>query len=80
MSLALSSLRFRPSIVYRRCLATASTSTAPAKTKFSQSLDNGPSFEDFLSEEPAERIVLGNTKGYDPCIIGPYELLSRKFL
>ncbi|PPQ70968.1 hypothetical protein CVT26_014234 [Gymnopilus dilepis] len=63
MSLALSSLRFRPSIVYRRCLATASTSTAPAKTKFSQSLDNGPSFEDFLSEEPAERIVLGNTKG-----------------
>ena len=50
---------------YRRYLATTpSTTTSPLpRTDFRKSLDNGPSFHDFISGESSERVVLGNTKG-----------------
>jgi lipoic acid synthetase len=41
-----------------RCLATPSSS----KSSFSQTLAKGPSLDDFLSEDPPSRVVLGNTK------------------
>jgi len=47
---------------FKRCLAT--TSSPPvAKSEFRDTLDHGPSLDVFLSGEPVERIVLGNTKG-----------------
>ncbi|KAF8912782.1 mitochondrial Lipoyl synthase [Gymnopilus junonius] len=61
MPSVLNSLRVRPSVAYRRCLATASSTSA--RTKLVNSLENGPTFDDFLSGEAPERIVLGNTKG-----------------
>jgi hypothetical protein len=36
----------------------------PSLSEFRQKLANGPSFGDFVSENP-DRIVLGNTKGYE---------------
>ncbi|KAF8559200.1 lipoic acid synthase [Imleria badia] len=60
-------LSFRHSTLYRtqvRCLATPSSVSPPnAKSGFSQSLDNGPSLDDFISGEPVQKVVLGNTKG-----------------
>ncbi|KAF8844036.1 lipoic acid synthase [Paxillus ammoniavirescens] len=48
-----------------RCLATPSSSapTHNARTSFSDDLANGPSLDDFISEAPVQRVVLGNTKG-----------------
>ncbi|KAH8100600.1 hypothetical protein BXZ70DRAFT_938008 [Cristinia sonorae] len=43
--------------LYARSLATPSTS----KGSFSQTLAEGPSFEDFVSDNVSERVVLGNT-------------------
>jgi lipoic acid synthetase len=40
-----------------RCLATPSS-----KADFSQTLEGGPSLDDFISGDVSERIVLGNTK------------------
>jgi lipoic acid synthetase len=51
-----------------RCLATPSPSapTHNVRTSFSDDLANGPSLDDFISEAPVQRVVLGNTKGYVP--------------
>lgn len=47
-----------------RCLATPSSVTPPkTNSGFSRQLDNGPSLDDFISGEPVQRVVLGNTKG-----------------
>ncbi|KAF9229427.1 Lipoyl synthase [Gyrodon lividus] len=61
---------FRHVAVYRsrsqiRCLATPSTSASShkVKTSFSDVLADGPSLNDFISGGPAQRVVLGNTKG-----------------
>ena len=50
---------------YRRYLATtpSTTRTTSPLPDFRTSLDNGPSFHDFISGESSERVVLGNTKG-----------------
>ncbi|KAH9486805.1 Lipoyl synthase, mitochondrial [Psilocybe cubensis] len=56
-------LRTCPSFAQRRCLATASSFATPSGSKFKQTLDNGPSLDDFISGDVPERIVLGNTKG-----------------
>jgi hypothetical protein len=43
----------------------------PALSEFRQKLAKGPSLDDFVSETP-DRIVLGNTKGYEPhptCVV-----------
>ncbi|OJT11364.1 Lipoyl synthase, mitochondrial [Trametes pubescens] len=40
-----------------RCLATPSSS----KGRFSQTLENGPSFDDFVADRVPERVILGNT-------------------
>lgn len=40
-----------------RCLATPSSS----KGRFSQTLEDGPSFDDFVADRVPERVVLGNT-------------------
>lgn len=54
-----------------RYLATPSSVTPPqAKSSFSHLLDDGPSLDDFVSGEPVQRVVLGNTKGQassEPC-------------
>ena len=42
-----------------RCLATPAS-----KTEFSQTLENGPSLDDFISADASDRIVLGNSKAY----------------
>lgn len=47
-----------------RYLATPSTSTPKPKPSFSETLVSGPSLDDFISGEPIEHVVLGNTKGY----------------
>lgn len=53
--------RPRVSCTQVRCLATI---TPPkAKSNFARQLDNGPSLDDFISGEPAQRVVLGSTKG-----------------
>ena len=44
-----------------RMLATPSSSSS--KTNFSQVLSEGPSLDDFITDNVPERIVLGNTKG-----------------
>ncbi|KDR85116.1 hypothetical protein GALMADRAFT_233744 [Galerina marginata CBS 339.88] len=63
MSQLLKILRVCPA-AQRRCLATATSSSAtPSSTKFGQSLDSGPTLEDFLSGAGPQRVVLGNTKG-----------------
>ncbi|KAN0100727.1 hypothetical protein V8E55_000711 [Tylopilus felleus] len=58
---------FRPSTLCRtqvRCLATpSSVSPTKAKSSFGHVLDNGPSLDDFVAEEPIQRVALGNTKG-----------------
>ena len=41
-----------------RCLATPSSS----KTTFSQTLAEGPSFDDFIADRVPDRVVLGNAK------------------
>ncbi|KAF5312561.1 hypothetical protein D9619_003163 [Psilocybe cf. subviscida] len=66
MSHLIKAIRTLPSSSRIRCLATvSSTSTATApKTKLAKALEDGPGFEDFLSDDaPVERVVLGNTKG-----------------
>ncbi|KAI1797734.1 lipoic acid synthase [Ganoderma leucocontextum] len=45
----------RPQI---RCLATPSSS----KTHFSQTLEDGPSLDDFIADKVSDRVVLGNSK------------------
>ncbi|KAG5718852.1 hypothetical protein E4T56_gene6327 [Termitomyces sp. T112] len=65
MSLALRSTRLRSaSLTYVRCFATA-TGPSTSKASFRDVLDNGPSFDDFVSSSGGEheRIVLGNAKG-----------------
>lgn len=46
-----------------RFLATPSTSSS-AKTSFSENLNSGPSFDDFISGKTPDRVVLGNTRGW----------------
>lgn len=46
--------------LYARSLATPSSS----KPSFSQTLDGGPSLDDFISGSTADRVVLGNTSQY----------------
>jgi len=66
MSLLLKAPRPHLLPAFKRCLAT--TSSPPiAKPKFRETLDHGPSLDDFLSGEPVERIVLGNTTGSAEC-------------
>ncbi|KIY72843.1 mitochondrial Lipoyl synthase [Cylindrobasidium torrendii FP15055 ss-10] len=43
-----------------RCLATPSSTTP--QPRFAEKLDAGPSFDDFVSGEQPDRVVLGNTK------------------
>ncbi|KAG6888978.1 hypothetical protein C0995_004617 [Termitomyces sp. Mi166 len=66
MSLALRSTRLRSaaSFTHVRCLATTS-GPSTSKASFRNILDNGPSFDDFVSSSGGEheRIVLGNAKG-----------------
>lgn len=38
--------------------------TPASKTEFSQTLENGPSLDDFVSGGASDRIVLGNSKAY----------------
>ncbi|PIL32122.1 hypothetical protein GSI_06828 [Ganoderma sinense ZZ0214-1] len=45
----------RPQI---RCLATPS----PSKAQFSQTLEDGPSLDDFIADRISDRVVLGNAK------------------
>ncbi|KAI0068399.1 lipoic acid synthase [Artomyces pyxidatus] len=51
-----------PASAFGRSLATA-TSSGPSssKTTFSQTLEEGPSLDDFISGNTTERVVLGNT-------------------
>ncbi|KAF9532049.1 hypothetical protein CPB83DRAFT_848261 [Crepidotus variabilis] len=67
MSQLLRASRTRILPSYARCFATASTtpSASSSKANFRQSLENGPTLDDFISgePEPVERVVLGNTKG-----------------
>ncbi|KIM67200.1 hypothetical protein SCLCIDRAFT_1210704 [Scleroderma citrinum Foug A] len=53
---------FRHVPVHVRCLATPSNSKIH-KSRFSEALASGPSLGDFISSEPVEKVVLGNTKG-----------------
>lgn len=46
-----------------RHLATPSASTPKPKSNFRETLVSGPSLDDFISGEPIEHVVLGNTKG-----------------
>ncbi|KAI6005262.1 hypothetical protein F5J12DRAFT_835833 [Pisolithus orientalis] len=41
----------------------SSMSTKNSKTNFSRVLADGPSLDDFISQDPVEKVVLGNTKG-----------------
>ena len=41
-----------------RCLATPSSS----KPSFKQTLEDGPSLDDFIADRVSDRVVLGNTK------------------
>lgn len=69
MSHLLKAVRTRPSSSHFRCLATVSStsSVTATKTKLAKALEDGPAFEDFLSDNvPAGRVVLGNTKGFVP--------------
>lgn len=43
-----------------RCLATPSSS----KPNFKETLDDGPSLDDFIADRVPDRVVLGNTKAY----------------
>ncbi|KAJ8596998.1 Lipoyl synthase [Rhizopogon salebrosus TDB-379] len=66
--LANSFFRPRPRLSCRvssqiRHLATPSTSTVKPKSSFSETIVSGPSLDDFISGEPIEHVVLGNTKG-----------------
>ncbi|KAG1801489.1 uncharacterized protein HD556DRAFT_1498095 [Suillus plorans] len=59
---------FRPRsscrLSYRvRHLAIPSASTPNLKSSFRETLVSGPSLDDFISGEPMEHVVLGNTKG-----------------
>lgn len=46
-----------PIRLWARTLATPSTS----KTAFAQTLDEGPSLDDFIAGNASDRVVLGNT-------------------
>ncbi|KAJ3510543.1 hypothetical protein NLJ89_g4618 [Agrocybe chaxingu] len=65
MSRLLKPSRICARFVHKRLLATASSIPPPSLSspEFGKSLDNGPSFQDFLSGEPIERVILGNTRG-----------------
>jgi len=58
----LSSLSSR--CIIKRGLASSSLTptVSLSRDKFRETLDNGPSLDDFLSE-PVDRVVLGNAKG-----------------
>jgi len=64
MSQFLKVIRCGNSPAYRRRLATASSSAVISRsnTKFGETLESGPTLDDFLSGNPPERVVLGNTK------------------
>ena len=49
-----------------RSLATPATSgpSVPEKKTFKDTLEQGPSLDDFISGDIPERVVLGNTKTY----------------
>ncbi len=49
-----------------RSLATPATSgsSVPRKEAFKDTLEQGPSLDDFISGDIPERVVLGNTKTY----------------
>ncbi len=42
----------------------ASGPSAPKKTTFKDTLEQGPSLDDFISGDTPERVVLGNTNTY----------------
>lgn len=44
--------------------AATSGSSAPKKEAFQDTLEQGPSLDDFISGDIPERVVLGNTKTY----------------
>ena len=44
--------------------AATSGSLAPKKETFKDTLEQGPSLDDFISGDIPERVVLGNTKTY----------------
>lgn len=44
--------------------AVTSGSSAPKKETFKDTLEQGPSLDDFISGDTPERVVLGNTKTY----------------
>ncbi|KAI0824196.1 lipoic acid synthase [Trametes gibbosa] len=46
--------------VHARCLATPSSSLS--KGRFSQTLEDGPSLDDFIADKVPDRVVLGNAK------------------
>ena len=50
--------------IIKRGLASSSLATTVplSRNKFRETLDNGPSLDNFLSE-PVDRVVLGNAKG-----------------
>ncbi|KIK06870.1 hypothetical protein K443DRAFT_129455 [Laccaria amethystina LaAM-08-1] len=55
-----------PRSPFIRCLATAATpssSGSSSQSKFTESLETGPSLDDFISGEVPDRVILGNTKG-----------------
>lgn len=62
--LQISRVYLRP--VSSRCFATAHVNDPSSKAKFRESLEHGPTLDDFVSgeSEPLERVVLGNAKGY----------------
>ncbi|KAG6820377.1 hypothetical protein H0H93_001348 [Arthromyces matolae] len=64
MALATRSTRLRCLVnsVNARCLATTSGPSS-SKTSFRDTLNDGPSFDDFVSGKEHERIVLGNVRG-----------------
>ncbi|KAJ7808277.1 Lipoyl synthase [Mycena olivaceomarginata] len=50
--------------LYSRSLATAAPTTVSAKPNFRDTLDEGPSLDDFISgDAPPDRIILGNPRG-----------------
>lgn len=60
MNIALRPSRFPR---HARFLATAS-GPVPPKSKFSESLSSGPTFDDFIAGDAPNRVVLGSPRGY----------------
>ncbi|KAF9056282.1 mitochondrial Lipoyl synthase [Panaeolus papilionaceus] len=55
----------RSSLAPKLVRSLATVPQTPVANKFTKTLDEGPSFDDFLSgePEPASRVILGNTRG-----------------